>query len=397
MVRQVKKLSARFVASVAGPGQYSDGGNLYLIVDASGAKRWTFIFRWQGRRREMGLGGTDTISLAEARELAAQARKQVSAGVDPIRTRRAARTSQGAVTFGDFADQVFADLLPSFRSEKSRRSWEWTMAEYAKPIRGKPIDAIETADILSLLKPIWLAKAETASRVRGRIERILDAAKATGLRSGDNPARWRGHLDHLLPKRQRLQRGHHAAMPFAEVPAFMERLRGLDSASVRALEFTILTACRSGEVRLATWDEFDLDGEVWTIPGGRMKAGREHRAPITPRMAEILTSQRGAAPFVFEGARSGRPLSNMSFTMVLRRMGHPYTVHGFRSSFRDWAGETTSFAREVAEAALAHTVGDETERAYRRGDALAKRRRLMLAWERYCLGEERGKVVSITR
>lgn len=253
--------------------------------------------------------------------------------------------------------------------------------------------------MLECLKPIWTTKAETASRLRGRIERVLDAAAARGLRSKDNPARWRGHLSALLPKRQRLTRGHHAAMPFSDVSEFLARLRGIDGIGARALEFTILTAARTGEVIDARWPEIDLDGRVWIVPATRMKAGREHRVPLTERVLEILTDMAAmrTGEFVFPGSRRGRPLSNMAMRMTARRAGIEYTVHGFRSAFRDWAGERTNFPREVAEAALAHVVGDATERAYRRGDALEKRRALMAAWAAFCEPTKDNIVVPLAR
>jgi integrase len=268
-------------------------------------------------------------------------------------------------------------------------------------IGDKKLDEITTDNVLGVLKPIWLTKPETASRLRGRIERVLDAAKAKGLRHGENPARWRGHLDHLLPKRQKLSRGHHAAMPYKDVPAFLERLRGLGGLSALALEFCILGAARSGEVFGAKWDEIDLDRKVWTVPAERMKSGREHRVPLTDRILAIIETveplrRTEHGDFIFPGQKRGRPLSSMALEMQLRRMKiENSTVHGFRSSFRDWAGEETHFPREMAEAALAHVVGDNTERAYRRGDALERRRELMEAWMRYCAGEPAGEVVRL--
>lgn len=257
-----------------------------------------------------------------------------------------------------------------------------TLTTYAAPLRSKPLDQIGTDDVLAVLTPIWTTKSETASRLRGRIERVLDAARAKGLRTGENPARWRGHLDHLLPKRRKLTRGHHAAMPYDQVPAFVARLREGRGVAARAPEFTILCASRSGEVLGARWDEVDLKAKLWTVPGPRMKGGREHRVPLTERalaiLAEVEPLRNG--DYVFPGQRRGRPLSNMSMEMCLRRMKVDETVHGFRSSFRDWAGEETAVPREVAEVALSHAVGDATELAYRRADALAKRRKLMEAW-----------------
>jgi integrase len=346
----------------------------------------------------MGLGSAVDVSLAQAREKAADARRLVKAGKDPIAARHAERTA-AVPTFGEMADQLVASIEHGFRNAKHRYQWRQTLTQYAKPLRPKPVDAITTEDVLECLKPIWTTKAETASRLRGRIERVLDAAAARGLRSRDNPARWRGHLSALLPKRQRLTRGHHAAMPFGDVPEFVYRLRDMDGIGARALEFTILTAARTGEVIDARWSEFDLEGKVWIIPAARMKAGKEHRVPLTERVLEILAGIAAVrtGEFVFPGSRHGRPLSNMAMRMTARRAGIKQTVHGFRSAFRDWAGERTNFPREIAEAALAHVVGDATERAYRRGDALEKRRELMGAWSAFCKPSEDNVVVPLAR
>ncbi|WP_075213901.1 tyrosine-type recombinase/integrase [Mongoliimonas terrestris] len=387
MARAIKKLTARSVATITVPGRHSDGGGLYLVVDKSGAKRWVFLFRRDGKLREMGLGGLHSVPLAKARELAEEARATLHAGKNPIEARR--ENARRVPTFGDVADAYLKAMEPQFRNVKHIAQWHMTLKVYAAPLRPKLVSDITTDDVLSVLKPIWSTKAETASRLRGRIERVLDAAKAQGYRSGENPAAWRGHLANLLPKRHRLTRGHHAAMPFREVPAFVVRLRERDGVAALALEFTILTAARSGETREAIWKEFDLKASLWTIPGERMKAGREHRVPLTPRALSILKqlADLGSVPdhYVFPGSKPGRPLSVMALDMVLRRMHVDVTVHGFRSAFRDWCGEETVFAREVAEAALAHVVGDQTERAYRRGDALQKRRELMQAWSNYLL------------
>ncbi len=336
----------------------------------------------------MGLGSARDVSLAEARARAESARRLVRDGVDPIANRAA--IAPVVLTFGQFADQLVDEIEVGFRNEKHRYQWRQTLTTYAAPIRAKAIDAITTDDVLACLKPIWSTKQETASRLRGRIERVLDAAKARGLRQGENPARWRGHLQNLLPKRIKLQRGHHPALPFGEVPAFVAKLRNRNAISALALEFTILTAARAGEVFGATWREIDWDNELWTVPKERMKAGRLHRVPLSSRCIEILNSvaalRHSADPgaYVFPGAKRGRPLSNMAFKALFTRMEiNGITVHGFRSSFRDWAGECTDFPREIAEAALAHVVGDATERAYRRGDALEKRRELMDMWRAY--------------
>lgn len=399
MALALNKLSARGVTAITKPGRHGDGGGLYLVVDKSGAKRWVFLYRREGTLREMGLGGLKSVSLARARELAAEARVNLQAGIDPITAKNNAPVA--VPTFGEEADDFIEAMGPQFRNAKHLDQWKMTLKVYAAPLRSKRVDQIATADVLEVLKPIWLRKPETAARLRGRIERVLDAAKAKGHRSGQNPALWRGHLDNLLPKRRKLSRGHHAAMPYERVPAFFADLRARDAMAARALEFTILTAARTGETFGATWREIDLQAAIWTIPRERMKAGREHRVPLTPRVVEMLTEleelSTGAEAYVFPGQKKGRPLSVMSMDMILRRMDIDFTVHGFRSSFRDWAGEETTFPREVAEAALAHVVGDETERAYRRGDALEKRRKLMIAWANYCEPKNPGNVVELKR
>ncbi len=376
----VPKLSARAVATLKDAGRHNDGDGLYLNITTSGARSWIFMWKRGSRRREMGLGPARDVTLAEARAAAAEARKKLRAGIDPIEDRR----RPAGLTFGQAADAYVDSVQSGWRNEKHRWQWRETLTSFCAAIRDVPVETIETGHVLQVLQPIWRTKSETASRLRGRIEKVLDYARAQGLRTGPNPAMWRGHLSAILPKPEKLKRGHHPAMPFADVPAFAARLRERHAMAALALEFTILTAARTGETLGATWDEIDLDDNVWTIPGGRMKAGREHRVPLAARAIEILRlCERGrTGDVVFPGQRADRPLSNMSMEMLLRRMGErKATTHGFRSSFRDWAGERTTFPREVAEAALAHQVGDETERAYRRGDALEKRRELMAAWD----------------
>lgn len=380
---------------------HADGDGLYLVLDKAGNRRWSFIYQWNGRRRELGLGSLSNVGLAAARELAAEQRRHISRGIDPKEARKTASDARNAAkhTFGSFADALIGDIKSQFRNAKHIAQWEMTLKVYAASLRPMSLDAIETGDVLKVLKPIWQTKPETASRLRGRIERVLDAAKAQGFRSGENPARWRGHLDSLLPKRQKLTRGHHAAMPYQQVPAFCEALRAEKALSARALEWTILSACRSGETLGARWEEIDRQANVWTIPAERMKAGRPHRVPLTPRMVEILETLQETAgdnPFIFPGSKPKRPLSGMAMAMQLRRMGFgEFTVHGFRSAFRDWAAEETRFPRETAEAALAHIVGDATERAYRRGDALERRRALMNMWEIHCASIVPENVVAL--
>jgi integrase len=397
MARPINKFSAKTAEALKAPGRHSDGGGLYLKVTPDGRRQWVFMYRWQGKQKEMGLGAFSPVAvpkgvkvrfvtLADARQKATDARAAIAVGTDPMAARRVAVEIP---TFGKFADDLIDQMAPGFKNAKHLAQWRMTLGDtYCKAIRKKLVNEVDTADVLATLRPIWNTKAETASRIRGRIERVLDAAKAEGKRTGENPALWRGHLATLLPKRHKLQRGHHEAMPYESLPAFVASLREREAMSARALEFTILTAARSGETFGATWVEIDMIAKVWTIPAKRMKAGREHRVPLSPRSIEILSEMEtlGSLPgsYVFPGAKRERPLSNMAMDMTLRRMKQDVTVHGFRSSFRDWCGEVSSFPREIAEAALAHTVGDETERAYRRGDALEKRRGLMAAWEMYC-------------
>jgi integrase len=388
------KLTARKVET-AKPGKYSDGGNLYLIVSDTGARKWVLRFTWRGRAKEMGLGSASTVPLADARDKADSARRKIAQGLNPIDERK---RDGGIPTFGEMADDVRETLSAGFRNEKHKAQWKSTLDTYAAPLRAKPVDTIATDDVLAVLKPIWTTKAETASRVRGRIEKVLDAAKAKGFREGENPARWRGHLDHLLPRPLKLARGHHAALPYEDVAAFIAKLRTREATSALALELCILTAARSGEILGMRWPEIDLDKKIWTVPANRMKAGRQHRVPLSPRAVTIVRQleKLKAGDFVFPGQTRNKPLSNMAMEMVLRRMNvQDATVHGFRSSFRDWAGNVSSFPREVVETALAHVIGDKAEQAYRRSDALEKRRKLMDAWGAYCEERAVGKVVQI--
>lgn len=396
MPRTLYRLSPRFVATATTPGRHADGGNLYLSISPSGARRWTFLFKWNGKPREMGLGAITSVSLSRAREKAAEARALIADGKNPLEERRARPDD---TTFGKAADDLIAAMSPSWRNAKHGDQWRMTLAEYAKPLRSKDVNAISTEDVLGVLQPLWQSKPETASRLRGRIEAVLDAAKAKGLRAGENVARWKGHLDKLLPARRRLTRGHHAAMPFDDVPALVAKLREARTISNAALELTILSACRSAETMGALWPEVDLDAATWTIPPARMKGGRQHVVPLTERMVEILEEAqgwRGEGDLIFPGARNGRPLSVMALAMALRRAGgSDFTVHGMRSAFRDWCGDRTNFPREVAEAALAHTIRDATEAAYRRATALEKRRALMRAWGEFVGRRRVASVVSI--
>ena len=386
------KLTAR-KGETAKPGKYSDGGNLYLIVSKSGARKWVLRFTWRGRAKEMGLGSAVSVPLADAREKAASARRKIAQGLNPVDERKRTR---GVPRFAEMADQVREALSAGFRNEKHKAQWKSTLITYAAPLSNKPVDTITTDDVLAILKPIWTTKPETASRIRGRIEKVLDAAKAKGFRDGENPARWRGHLDHLLPRPSKLARGHHSAMPYGEVAGFVADLRGREALAALALELCILTAARSGEILGMRWDEIDFDKKVWTVPAHRMKAGREHRVPLSQRATGILArlGEDRSGGFVFPGQRRDKPLSNKAMELMLRRMKiENATVHGFRSSFRDWAGNETGYPRELIETALAHVIGDKAEQAYRRSDALEKRRQLMEAWASYCTADPTQKVV----
>lgn len=385
MTKLMFRLSAKKVGLLSKPGRHADGGNLYLSISSNGGRRWVLIFTWCGRQIEMGLGSARTghVSLAEAREKAAHARSLLRQGRNPIHE---GRSNTETPTFGAFADPLMTDIESGFTNAKHIAQWHMTLTKYAQPIRELPIDSITTDDVLKVLKPIWKTRPETASRLRGRIERVLNAAKAQGLRTGDNPAQWRGHLDQMLPRRSKLSRGHHPALPYAEIPMFMKALRSRVAAAARALEFLILTAARSGEVRHATWGEINLHDRVWTIPAARMKAKREHRVPLTPRMLTVLgAAAENPDSLVFPNRSGGKPLSETAFAALLDRMGYgAVTAHGFRSSFRDWAAEETTASHEVAEMALAHVIANKAEAAYRRGDLFAKRRLLMEQWEAYC-------------
>lgn len=388
----INRLSARSVLA-AKTGLHCDGLGLYLRVDKAGSKRWIFLFQWRGKRSEMGLGSANTVGLAEARQHAADARKTVAAGINPIVSRKHDRRE--GVKFGEFADQLIISLSPNWKNAKHLAQWKHSLEVDAKALRDLPLDQVTTDDVVAVLAAIWLTKPETASRCRGRIERVLDAARARGLRVGENPARWKGHLDNLLSAPKKLTRGHHPAMAISNLHDFLAAVRMRKAVSARALELTILTALRTSEVTGARWQEFDLDAALWTVPASRMKRKVEHRVPLSPPALAILVERRNAAlavtgkeldptAYVFTNP-GGKPFSNMAMLMLLRRMNvSDVVVHGFRSTFRDWAGEETDFAREITEQALSHQVGSNVERAYRRGDSLQKRRVLMDAWANFC-------------
>ncbi len=405
------KLSAAFCKQVKAPGRYSDRGTgLVFVVSPTGAKRWLFRYQRHGRRRELGLGPYPVVGLAEAREVALEMRRALHRGEDPARV---LRRGDAMRTFREAAEALIEAKSHEWRNAKHRQQWRSTLVTYAYPVVGEmPVAAVTVEHVLEVLRPIWMTKPETAARLRGRIEAVLDFARAQGWREGENPARWRGHLDHLLPRpsKVRLVR-HHPALDWRSAPDFVAELRGMPGLAARALEFLVLTAARSGEVRGARWREIDLDAGVWTIPAERTKAGREHRVPLGPRAIDLLRElPRLDEALVFPGTKG--EMSDMTLAAVIRRMnrrregeghppwsdpeGRPITVHGFRSTFRTWAHEATSFPSEIAEAALGHVVGDRVERAYRRGDALERRRALMIAWERL-LFERNETVLPLAR
>lgn len=374
-------------------GMHADGGNLWLQVSPAGTRSWSLRFTMHGKQREMGLGPLTTITLAEARAKALEARKQLLDGIDPIEARKALRTRAAlaaatAMTFRACAEAYIEAHKAGWKNPVHAAQWPATMQAYVYPAIGDtPVQAVDVDQVLKVLLPIWTTKTETASRVRGRVERILDWAKVRGFRTGENPARLRGNLDHLLPRKSKVQTvEHHPALPYADAPAFVADLRRRAGTGARALEFTILTAGRTGEVIGATWAEIDTDAKTWTIPASRMKANREHVVPLTDRAMEIIGQMEGLDElYVFPGSKPKTGLSNMSLAAVLKRMERDgITVHGFRSTFRDWASEETAYPHEVCEMALAHTIGNKAEKAYRRGDLLAKRRAMMADWATYC-------------
>ncbi|MCC6310731.1 MAG: integrase arm-type DNA-binding domain-containing protein [Trueperaceae bacterium] len=390
-----EKLTATQVKNLKEPGRYGDGGGLWLQVSQWGTKAWVYRFMMAGKARTMGLGPVDVVSLKDAREKATRAKALVLEGIDPIDAREGQRARQMAeaakvITFEKAAEQYIAAQRDGWKNAKHGEQWTATLEAYAYPKIGKlSVADIDTSHVLKVLEPIWSVKTETASRVRGRIEAVLAWATVRGYRQGDNPARWRNHLDKILPKRTKVRKvKHHDAMAYAELPAFMERLRDQEGVSARALEFTILTAVRTGETIGAQWSEIDFAAKVWTIPQERTKASRPHRVPLSDRALEILEAMPREGEKdgpVFPGVRAGKGLSNMAMLQMLKGMTeNGFTTHGFRSSFRDWAKEVAHYPREIAELALAHIVKDGAEAAYSRGDALEKRRKMMADWARYC-------------
>jgi integrase len=391
-----KALSVVGIRALKKPGRYADGNGLYLKVDASGAKRWELRTVIRGKRCDIGLGGLKIVSLAEAREEARKYRAIARNEGDPLAEKRRAR--KVVPTFRNAAETVHKSHAKAWKNAKHGDQWINTLKTYAYPAFGdRRVDQIDTPDILKALSPIWLTKQETARRVRQRIGTVLDWAKAAGFRAGSNPVE---EISKALP-RQSDRKGHHAALPYVEVPSFVQKLHCDEAATIPdlAFEFLILTAARTGEVLEAKWNEIDLEQAAWSIPAGRMKAGREHRVPLAPRCVELLRQAKllaAGSDFVFPGRSNEKPMSNMVLLMAMRRLDSGYTVHGFRSAFRDWASERTNFAREICEAALAHIVKDKTEAAYRRGDLFEKRRDLMATWASF-VSESRADVIPLRR
>lgn len=393
MPRSINKLTARQVTTLKEPGRHADGGGLYLRITAQGARAWVFMTVRAGKRVEIGLGAASAVSLAAARRTAGEMREASVTGNDP-RTVLAAKQEQAAPvipTFGEFAESYIASVEGGWRNPVHRQQWRRSLRHHAAKLSDKPIDQIGTDDVLAVLQPIWMTKAETAKRVRGRIEKILDAAKARCLcpRDAMNPAMWKGHLALLLPPPSKLARGHHAALPWLKAPAFMADLLQREALAARCLEFVILTAARSGEALGVTWREINWDARLWTIPPQRMKAGAEHVVPLSEAAIGLLTRLRppGAKPDALIFAIGGVARSNMAMAMLLRRMKRgEITTHGFRSTFRDWAGDATNYPRDLVEQALAHTIQNKAERAYRRGTAVERRRKLMEDWADFIVG-----------
>lgn len=400
------KLTPRKV-DTAKTGKHEDGGGLRLVVSKKGSKRWVLRITVQGKRREMGLGSYPTRSLKDARDLAGKYREIADQGKDPIAVRaKEAEGDAGMPTFTTCAARFIMGHRREWKNVKHRFQWTATLKTYARPVIGnKPVDKITTEDVLTILQPIWTSKTETAKRVQSRLENVLDYAIAHGYTEKANPARWRGHMDKLLPKPNKVKTvRHHPAMPYSDLPTFMQKLRENGSLSAMALQFLTLTATRTSEVLQATWSEVDLEATVWTIPAERMKMKREHRVPLSDAALMLLESlpRMDNNPYLFPGSRRGRPLSNMALLQLMRGMGYgrnqkkgPYVPHGFRSSFRDWSGEVSSYPRDVAEMALAHAIENKVEAAYRRGDLFLKRRHMMQDWSNF-ITQHAAELVQLT-
>ena len=411
MTRAIQRLSdttLKALKKVGEPGLHPDGAGLYFRVGSKDSCSWLYRYMLDGKAREMGLGSYPEVSLSDARGAAGEARELKAKGIDPIDTRDAARARKiaeaaKAVTFRHCAD-AYIDAREAGWHPDHAGQWRATLETYAMPTFGSlPVAAIDTTLVHRVLEPIWKTKTVTASRIRGRIEAVLDWAATRGYRQGENPARWRGHLEHLFPASKVRQVRHQPALPYCDLPAFMANLAGQKTLGAEAIRFAILTAARTGEVLGMSWAEIDFDGSVWTVPAERMKTKREHRVPLSRAALALLREREkvtGGQGYVFPGKKAGKHLTNMVMLNTLARMGRgDITVHGFRSTFRDWVEETTNYAGTVAEAALAHVVGDKVEAAYRRGDLFEKRRKLMAAWATFCTtpAAERGKVIDMKR
>lgn len=410
MARKINRPSPRKVETIKARGQYADGNGLYLQVGPTGAKSWVYRYMLNGRPRWQGLGPLHTVTLATARVKAGESRELVRQGLDPIKVEKAKREQRHldaarSVTFRDCAERYIASHEAGWKNAKHGDQWRNTLRDYVYPPIGPlPVGDIDTGLVMTVLEPIWTTKPEMANRVRGRIESILDYAKTLNYRKDENPSRWKGHLQNLLPARSKVRKvRHHPALPYTQLGDFMAELRTMAGVSPKGLEFLILTAARTGEVIGAVEDEMDLDADEWIVPADRMKQGKEHRVPLSLAALGVLRhmSERRQSEYVFPGNRPGEPLSNMAFLSLLKRMGYgEFTGHGFRSTFRDWAAEQTNFPSEVSDMALAHAVSDRTERAYRRGELLKKRRQLMGAWAKFCdtpSAKRGGNVVSIAK
>ena len=390
------------ISKLKKPGRYFDGGSgLHLLIKKTGSRYWVFRFKFNSKRQDMGLGVFPRVALADARKTAQEARVMLDSGISPLAKKTTAKaaslaTKPKTTLFKQFALEYVEAKRPEWRNQKHGEQWVFTLTEYAFPVIGnKTLDKIETEDVLKILQPIWTTRTETASRLRGRIERILSAATTRKLRTGVNPALWRGHLDTLLPQPKKVARvKHHSALPYAEVPTLIEHLQGRDATTALALEFTILTAARTGEVTGAKHSE--VIDNVWIVPAERMKAGRAHRVPLTDRALAILEKAKDPdSDYLF--SRNGKPLSNMGMLTLLKRMHYTITVHGFRSSFRDWAAEQTAYPDEIRKAASGHTVGDSVKAAYQRTDLLEKRRRLMVEWAKFLDEKSIAKSEKVTK
>lgn len=398
MARALHRLTAREVATLKKIGRHADGGGLYLRITNAGARSWVFIATTHGKRSEIGLGAAATVSLAAARRIAADMRDALAAGGDPRTVIAPAETTSSITvpTFGAFAEAYIASVEGGWKNPVHRHQWRQSLRDHAAPLMDMPVNEIGTDDVLAVLQPIWLTKAETAQRVRGRIERILNVAKVKKHRPVDaiNPAAWEGHLKLLLPEQDNVERRHFAALSYADAPKFMQLLSERSAAAALCLQFVILTACRSGEALGATWGEVDMEARTWSLPKVRMKAKKEHIVPLSSSAMSILTALRPENPEANEliFGVGGAVRSNMAMSMLLRRMGYGHvTVHGFRSTFRDWAGDKTKFPREVIEHALAHAIQSKAEKAYRRGTAVEHRKKLMQAWDNYLFGRPNEK------